>query len=500
MKNRKFCLLKTCICIIFLLIPFFSLRTQQNPDITHQLDRIFEEAKTEFFATITKLLNNHPLKSELHPDDLEKLSDAQNQIPYLFEKIMIIAYQKDEPEYSRLMEQGDQASLEKFRTKFTSLANDYAGRFVGSLFRKARGYEFAIHLRHNKGKSRLELVLQTLGYNAKNDLPDIPQEQRFSNKIDQEYYSQWTIDAVNARKCWPITKGRGVVVAVIDSGIDPYNSLFKNKIVPGFNFLKRTTPPWSNESPPMIDYGVHGTGVSSALIMIAPECSIMPVRIHDSDTMNDPAFDYWLYEFMAAGIYYAVNHGAHIIQISASVMSSEPVIASAVRYAYYHNVVISGSAGNIPRFYLGIRPDDILYKAFDKEVLIVGGVEKIDSKIRPWPHSVPGPYVDVAAPSKDIFVITPVYIKEIKDSYVSGTSLSSPIASGVMALMRSSAPPTAALLNKPGAYCQLLSKCLRKTARLDILGLVEPNEVVGQGLIDAYAAVQMIKHLTTNMQ
>jgi len=483
-------------CLIFLHLVWISAEAGISSQVNAQLNLIFSEAKNEFFITVTKLLRHHTLRYELNPADLSKLFDARNQIPYLFERIMIIAYQKDEPQFSRWIKQGDKKSLEKFRTKFIELSRDYAGRFVGSLFRKSRSYELAIHLKHNRGKSRLELVLQTLGYKARNDLPDIPPEQWFSNKIEPEYFSQWAIEAVNARKCWSLTKGRGVIVAVVDSGIDPYNSLFKDRIVPGFNFLKRTSPPWSGENPPMIDYGLHGTGVSSALLMIAPECSIMPVRIHDSDTMNDPAFDYWLQEFMAAGIYYAVHHGAHVIQISAAVSSSEPVVAEAIRYAYYHNVIICSSAGNIPRSYLGIRPEDVLYNAFDKEVLLVGGVEKRNTDIRPWPFSVPGPYVDTAAPSKDIYVIVPVYMKEFKDGYVAGTSLSSPIVSGVLALMRSSVPPSADHLKMPGAYCRLLTQCIIKTARLNILGLAAPSEVVGRGLIDAYAAVQMIRHLT----
>ena len=60
----------------------------------------------------------------------------------------------------------------------------------------------------------------------------------------------------------------------------------------------------------------------------------------------------------------------------------------------------------------------------------------------------------------------------------------SPILSGVVALMRNAAPPGPELLDRPGAYCRLVSECLRKTARLDVLGLVEPNNIVGQGLVD----------------
>ncbi|MFQ6081916.1 MAG: S8 family serine peptidase [Candidatus Aminicenantia bacterium] len=489
---RIYCII---LCMVFFQISWVPAKVEASSKLDQQLNQIFEDAKGKFFTTINNLLKKHPRISELNGKDVIKILDAQNQIPYLFERLMIVAHQKHEPTFSRWIKQGDKESLDKFREKFEALAKDYAARFVGSLFCKARLYDFESSLPHNKGKSRLDLVLQSIGYNARNDLPDMPREQWFTNKIEPDYTSQWGIDAVNARKCRPITRGSGVIVAVIDSGIDPYNSLFKDKLVPGFNFLQRTTPPWSDEQPPMIDWGFHGTATASTVLMITPDSRIMPVRVFDSDTMNDPPMDYWINEFIAAGIYYAVNHGAHVIQLSGALKSTEPVVVDAVRYAYYHNVVICSSAGNIPRAHFGVKTEEVMYRAFEDEVLLVGGVGKEDARIRPSSFSVPGPNVDVAAPAENVFVIFPVYMKEYKNDYVAGTSLSSPIASGVVALMRSAAPPPEELLKKPGAYCRLVSRCLRETARLDILGLVEPNDVVGQGLIDTHAAGQMIQRL-----
>lgn len=480
---------------IFLCLSCIPLKADMSLQVDARLTRIFEEGRGEFFTTINRLLERHFRRSELSQEDLDRIKDGQNQIPYLFERVMIIAYQKDEPLFSEWIQTGDEAAFEKFRTEFVSLAKEYAARFVGSLFRKTRYAEFSMMLPHNKGKSTLDLVLQTLGCNARNSLPDFPEEERYKNKIDPDFYSQWGIDAVKARECWPVKKGTGVTVAVLDSGLDPYNSVFEGKVVPGFNFLERTTPPWSDENPPMIDYGLHGTGVSSVLLAVAPDCRIMPVRISDSDTMNDPPYDYWLIEWQAAGIYYAVHHGAHIISISSRLSLAEPVIAGAVRYAYQNNVVICSSAGNMPRTHLGLRPEDMLYWAFDSEVLLIGGVEKKEDRIRPWPHSVPGLFVDCAAPSKDVFVLVPVYMKDVKNTYVAGTSLAAPIAAGVAALMRSAAPPSDKILRKPGAYVRLLSRCLKDTANLEILGMTEPDVAVGQGLIDASAAVRKIKEL-----
>ena len=471
------------------------IQAQTPPEVNKKLDQIFVEAKSAFFGTAGKILQNHPLKSQLSAAELAKILNAQKEIPWLFERLMVFAYQKDEPQYSQWARRGDAESLEKFHKAFVALAQEYAARFVGSLFRKTRQYDFEISLPHNRGKSRLDLVLQTIGYNARNDRPEIPKEKWFTNKIGPEYGSQWAIDALNARPCWPLTKGAGVVVAVIDSGLDPYNSLFKDKTVPGFNFMKRTTPPWADENPPMIDWGMHGTGCSSALLAIAPDCRIMPVRVHDGDTLNDPVYDYWIYEFVAAGIYYAVHHGAQVISLSAPLPATEMPLLEAARYAYRENVPLCTSAGNISRIQFGLRLEDQIFKAMKKEVILAGGVAREDNAIRPWPITVPHDEIDIATPSADVYVIVPVYMKDMQDMAVAGTSLSAPLAAGVVALLRSAAPPSQDVLKKPGEYCRLVALSLTKAARLDILGLTEPDDVVGSGLVDAFGSLQMIKSL-----
>jgi hypothetical protein len=459
--------------------------------------KIYEDAKTEFFKTVENLLSRHPRRNELTGDEALRIYNANADIPYLFERVMNLAYQKDEPQSAEWLRQGDAESLKMFRKEFTDLAREYAARFVGSLFRQSNSVEFEMALPHNRGKGRLDLVLQTLGYNAKNDSPDVPLEKRFANKIEPEFYNQWTVAALNATRAQQVSRGAGVIVAVLDSGIDPYNSLFKDKLVPGFTFVQRTKAPWEEDpaSTNTVDWGWHGTVVSSELMLVAPDCHIMPIRTLDGDTMNDPVYPYWMHEFLAASIYYAVHHGAQIVQISAAVPSSEPVVWQAVRYAFSHNVVVSTSAGNISRWQWGLDPAQKLYRSFDNEVLLVGGVEHKRGRYLPWWGTLPGPQMTIGVPAADMYMIAPIYAKDMKDSYGSGTSLASPLVSGVVALMRSAAPPSQALLDKPAAYVKLVREALTQTARLDVLGLADRNDIVGSGLVDAYAAVQKMKQM-----
>lgn len=463
---------------------------------SEELAKVFEDGKAEFFTTVDKFISRHPRRFELSGDDILRIHDGRNQIPNLYERVMLIAYQKDAPQFAEWIRKGDEQSMTEFRKEFLELSREYAARFVGSLFRSQPNVEFSMALPHNKGKSRLELVLQSLGYNVKNDDPPVPPEQRYANKIEPEFYSQWTLAALNATKAQQISKGKGVVVAVIDSGLDPYNALFKDHSVSGFSFVQsRSKAPWEEEPvTPVttVDWGVHGTAVASAVLLVAPEASIMPMRALDGDTMNDPPYLYWPYETIAASIYWAVNHGAHIVQISAALPSSEPVMWQAVRYAYSKNVVVSTSAGNL-RYQWGMRPTDGMYRSFDHEVLLVGGVAHKGTTLRPWESTMPGPQMTVGVPAADVFAIVPTYMQGVKDDYVSGTSIASPLVSGVVALMRSAAPPSASLVEKPGGYVHLVSDALKDTARLDVLGLTDPNDIVGRGLVDAYAAVQAVQ-------
>jgi len=127
-------------------------QAQISPETSRKLEPIFAEAKGSFFGMIGRILQNHPMKDQLSEADLSRVLNGQKEIPYLFERLMVFAYQKDEPQFTQWAERGDAASLEKFRQAFIALAEEYAARFVGSLFRKTRQYDPRHLLRAGSGR------------------------------------------------------------------------------------------------------------------------------------------------------------------------------------------------------------------------------------------------------------------------------------------------------------------------------------------------------------
>lgn len=174
---------------------------------------------------------------------------------------------------------------------------------------------------------------------------------------------QWNFEGpygVNAPAAWGIARqahagaGRGVTVAVIDSGVAFENhgsyrrspDLFRSTFVAPWDFLRHNAHPDDAED--------HGTFVASeiaeatnnhrALTGLAYDAKIMPLRILDASGQGDGAT-------LAKAVYYAVAHHAQVINLSVQVdshvnASGVPEIVAAMRYAYSHNVVVVAAAGN----------------------------------------------------------------------------------------------------------------------------------------------------------
>jgi len=232
---------------------------------------------------------------------------------------------------------------------------------------------------------------------------------------------QWYIDKVLAPLGWSQATGRGIVIAIADTGVDPNHPDLAARMVPGWNVA-------SNNSDTS-DIQGHGTlvaGVAAAIgnngigiAGVAPEASIMPIRI---TTPEQPNFAY--FSVMAQAIQWAADNKAHVVNLSFANVNSSPTISTAAQYLYERGGVLVVSAGNT-----GI--DD----GFPSNPIIVaaGATSSNDARAS---FSSFGRHVDVTAPG----VNTLSTVRGGGYGAWSGTSFSSPITAGVIALIKSANP------------------------------------------------------------
>jgi Subtilase family/Bacterial pre-peptidase C-terminal domain len=261
--------------------------------------------------------------------------------------------------------------------------------------------------------------------------------------------NNWGRDMVNAPEVWNqgIT-GNGMVVAVVDSGVDythpdldgniwrnageiPNNGIDDDRNgyiddVRGWDFV-------SNDHNPMDGDIGHGTHVAGAIAAerndfgitgVAYNAKIMPVRVLDS-------WGYGNFNNLADGIRYAANNGANVINFSVSGWFPSRQVDDAIQYATNKGVVVVMAAGN----YGFTEPDYPAINA-DRFGIAVGGID-INGRMDEFSNragSLPLDYV--VAPGVDILSTTP---NNTYETY-SGTSMATPHVAGVAALVLNANP------------------------------------------------------------
>lgn len=272
-------------------------------------------------------------------------------------------------------------------------------------------------------------------------------------------------------QAWATTTGGPTVVAVIDTGVTPNSDLYDgtgpgrtSAVLPGYDFV-------NNDSDASDDKG-HGTEVATVLagrgnngFGIAGacwSCRILPVKVLDSAGVGTTSG-------IAAGITWAVDHGARIINLSLGGPSDSAALDVAVAYALGQGVIVVASAGNEGDSAPFPQPTAPQYPAAVDGVLSVGSVTIGGTDI--YPGSSRGAWVDVTAPN-DTVSFGP---SDDTAYYFSGTSAASPLVSGTLALLAAAHPAWSS--------GQLLD-AVTSTARA-----VTPAGVMGGGLVDAAAAI-----------
>jgi membrane-anchored mycosin MYCP len=235
---------------------------------------------------------------------------------------------------------------------------------------------------------------------------------------------QWYLDALRIPAAQQASTGKGVLVAVVDSGVDGNNPDFGGRVLPGLNLEQ----PGQDARSDTDGHGtamagvIAGGGVGDAPLGIAPGAQILPIKVAEGSEFT-----------LAEGIKYAADHGAKVINVSSSGAGVAPTdLKEALEDAFHHDVVVVGGAGNTT-----MGQSSVGVPANFPGVIAATGTDRSGSF---WLGSVAGPAAVLAAPAENIVSVASSQINNAPFSTGSGTSYSTAIISGVAALIRAKYP------------------------------------------------------------
>ncbi|MFE2184955.1 type VII secretion-associated serine protease mycosin [Streptomyces sp. NPDC059455] len=251
---------------------------------------------------------------------------------------------------------------------------------------------------------------------------------------------EWALDTLHVREAWQTTKGSGITVAVLDTGVDDGHPDLEGQVEPGKDLIgfgaRRGERAWARHGTAMAGIiAGHGHGASGGegVLGVAPKARILPVRVilEDSDPDRKKARS-TRGGALAAGIRWAADHGADVINLSLGDDSSsahpEAAEDAAVQYALRKGAVVVASAGNG-----GEKGDRVSYPAAYPGVIAVTAVDRYGSRAafstRRW-------YATVCAPGVDVVIADPD--KRYYEGW--GTSAAAAFVSGSVALVRAAHP------------------------------------------------------------
>jgi subtilisin family serine protease len=308
-----------------------------------------------------------------------------------------------------------------------------------------------------------------------------PNDPTFNQLYGLDNANGVDIDSIPA---WGVTLGNSsTIVAVLDTGIDLNSPDFAGKIwtnsvndasegypndVHGWNFI--------NNTPNVQDDNGHGTHVSAIIaaegnnnygvVGVDPSAQIMPLKFLDSNG-NGSTDD------AVSAIYYAVQHGASVINASWGGIGGSPALQTAIAYANAHNVVFVTAAGNdgtdndqIPSYPASyLEPNELSVAAVDQN----GNLASFSN--------YGGSTVNLAAPGVNIISDVPTSIDPSGLETLSGTSMSTAYVSGVAALV--------AGYDRSLTAAQIVQRLDSTTKPLPSL----TGKTISGGMVDAYNAL-----------
>jgi len=233
---------------------------------------------------------------------------------------------------------------------------------------------------------------------------------------DKYFDKQWALTKIQAPEAWQITSGnQDILIAVLDTGIDPQHEDLADKVVANVNLADSLT------TDDRYGHGTHIAGIIAAsannsfgIAGMSPNCRLVNVKVADDDGRCNSSV-------VARGIVWAVDNGAKVINVSLTINEPTQALEDAVNYAWNQGVVVIAASGN----YVGNRP---MYPACYSNCIAVGATDVNDS---PALGSGYNDWVDVVAPGVDIYSTLP----DSKYGIESGTSMATAYVSGLAGLL-----------------------------------------------------------------
>lgn len=238
---------------------------------------------------------------------------------------------------------------------------------------------------------------------------------------DPEFPNQWGQNKINSPAAWNTTSGNPAVqIAVLDTGITNNHDDLTGQVEMWTNFTDSPSPYDQN------NHGSHVAGIAAAVTNnnLGVAGTGRNSRLYSVKVLNDSGSGY--YSWIINGIYWAADNGAEVINMSLGGTSGSTALRQAVDYAWSKSVVLTAAAGNN-------GSSSRLYPAYYTNSIAVAATDQNDGKAS-WSNY--GSWVDVAAPGVNIISTTPGN----NYAYYSGTSMASPHAAGVAALIKSAFP------------------------------------------------------------
>ncbi|MER6299381.1 type VII secretion-associated serine protease mycosin [Kitasatospora sp. NPDC001539] len=294
---------------------------------------------------------------------------------------------------------------------------------------------------------------------------------------DQIRDQQWALKSFAAEtKVWPSSQGDGIVVAVIDTGVNQEHQDLIGQVLPGADFSGGGTDG-------RVDTDGHGTGMASliaghghgaqaGIMGLAPKAKILPVKVRtDGDGPDSQPSPDSQQNDLADAIRFATDHGAKVASISLGGRSRfDSRLRKAVNYAISKDVVLVSSTGNTG------ADMDVEYPAAFPGVVAVGAVD-VNGAV--WEKSTSGPETTLTAPGVGIYRATAKSSTDAERR--SGTSDATAYVSATAALIRSKHPSLSA--------GQVINRMI-KTATPPANGSVVPNNHYGYGTVAPAKALE----------